>query len=133
MREFYAPGSFEINKNGFSRKDLPEYVQQMLPLSAQEYFTPFLIFASNKWESVEFLTPITPSDLAIFRVDEPKKDIVLDTSTDIIYRKDGYVYIIFLRPIEVMQQTNGFLDYKEYDKELVRGKDWLVISRILLQ
>ena len=43
------------------------------------------------------------------------------------------MYVIFLRPVEVMQETNGFLDYKEYDKELVKGKDWLVISRVLLQ
>ena len=102
-------------------------------MTTQEYFTPFLIFSSNRWQSVEFLTSITPPDLAMFRVDVPKKDIILDTSTDIIYRKSGYVFIIFLRPIDVMQQTNGFLDYKEYDKKLVKGKQWLVISRVKLQ
>ena len=102
-------------------------------MTTQEYFTPFLIFSSNRWQSVEFLTSITPPDLAMFRVDFSKNEIILDTYTDLIYRKDGYMYVIFLRPVEVMQETNGFLDYKEHDKELIKGKQWLVISRVKLQ
>ena len=133
IREFYAPGSFEINKTGFQRTDVPEYVNQMIPVTTQEYFTPFLIFSSNRFQSVEFLTSITPPDLAMFRVDFSKNEIILDTYTDLIYRKDNYVYVIFLRPVEVMQETNGFLDYKEHDKELIKGKQWLVISRVKLQ
>ncbi len=130
MREFYAPGSFEMNKKGMFRNDLPEFVQQMIPVSAQEHFTPILLFSSNKWESVELLTTINPYDLALFKVNLSNKDIILETNTDIIYKKDGYTYIIFLRPIEVMQETNGFLDYAEYDKKMVEGKKWLVVSKI---
>jgi len=133
MREFSAPGDFVLDKEGFRRNDLPEFFNEMIPISSQEYFTPFLIFTSKKWQSVELLTTINPSDLALFKAGVPKQNMVFETNTDIIYKKDGYTYIIFLRPIEVMKETNGFLDYAEYDKKFVENKKWLVISKVDFQ
>ena len=129
-REFYAPGSFEIKKDGFKANDLPEFIGQIIPFSAHEYFTPFLIFSSSKWQSVEFLTTISPADLAMFKADISNSDIILDTASDFIYKKNGATYIIFLRPIVTMQETNGFLDYAEYDKKMVENKSWLVVSSV---
>ena len=133
MREFYAPGDFVLDKEGFRRNDLPESFNEMIPISSQEYFTPFLIFSSNKWQSVEFLTTINPPDLALFKAKIPKKDIIFESSTDMIYKNGGYTYVVFLRPVSVMQETNGFLDYAEYDKKFVENKKWLVVSKVDFQ
>ena len=94
---------------------------------------PFLTFNSNKWESVEILTPAKIITDVVKNPIENAKTIVLKTDTDLVYyTKNNTLQIFFIRPISIMEQTNGFLDYKEYDLEILKDKNWLVISEIQL-
>ena len=106
-QKFYSNGVFTSNEFGLNPRDLPKFIKDIIPQSSHEYFVPIKIFSSDRWQSVEFLTPIAPADMAIFRNRISKKDIELETDIDLIYKKDNYLYIFFLRPVESMKKSGG--------------------------
>ncbi|HRN69587.1 MAG TPA: hypothetical protein PLS49_00225 [Candidatus Woesebacteria bacterium] len=132
-REFYAPGSFILKKEGFNESEFKTILQNMHTDIYMTEAHPFLTFNSNKWESVEILTPAKIITDVVKNPIENAKTIVLKTDTDLVYyTKNNTLQIFFIRPISIMEQTNGFLDYKEYDLEILKDKNWLVISEIQL-
>jgi len=61
-----------------------------------------------------------------------KSNIIRQTKEFIFFqeKKSGNYYIIFLLNGEKMKKAVGFFDYQEKDRELVKGKRWLDISKI---
>ena len=110
-QKFYTQAIVSENQSGLNPGQLPKFINETIPQNSREYFIPFKIVAYEVWESVEFMTPIEPYDMTIFSNQIPSQNIELKTDVDLIYRKDNYLYVFFLRPIN-------------------EGKKSLVITRI---
>lgn len=132
FREFIAPGSFVFKREGFSKQE----TTKRLALFNTDIHWPegtihFLNYDSDQIHSAEFLVTGNKITDAVKEPGQDAAEILLQTETDFLYRtKDGTLKLIFIRPLEVMKETNGFYDYNGYDKERVKDKSWLVISTI---
>ena len=101
-------------------------------LDSKDIFV-FFSYTSPMWYSVEGLVPAkNANEITQTYVDNmlASGDVVLNTERDIIVKTDAGYTILFLKPIDQMQKTNGFLDYNGAQKELVKDKVWVSISRI---
>ncbi len=130
-REFYSPGSFTYNHDGFKSQEiqplLKEINQEMRHI---ETTIPFLTYRSDKWLSAEFLVTV-PNIVDSVPDTTNGKKIVLKTPTSWVYYEDeNTLRVIFTKDIEEMQKSNGFFDYPGHDKEYLKDKYWLSVSVI---
>ena len=135
FREFYSPGSFLFERDGLSREEVLKVLKGMKISSTHtENDLHFLAYRSDYISSIEVLTKEKSIDSFI-------KDYYLISEGDLLLRGKNYillkqnpkkVLLIFLLPESEMKKANGFFDYQEKDKELVRGKYWLDITLIAL-
>lgn len=130
FREFYSPGYFEFSRNGFSNNQTQKSLQQIgIPLT-NETILPVLAFQSPYLQSLDLLTPT--GTLSSY-VTIPAKQLIFQNKSSLIYEQDAKtVNIVFLFPESEMKKANGFFDYAEKDKEFVKGKYWLNITKITL-
>lgn len=62
------------------------------------------------------------------------KKLVLKKKNLLIYYQDNQtVKFIFIKPEKEMEKAVGFFDYKEKDKQLLKGKNWLVEAYIKIR
>ena len=113
LREFYSPGSLVINKNATSE--------------------PFLVFRSNKIKSVESLVPKYDINRKWPSVELSGKQVDFKTNTELIFRENDSLRIIFLKPIFQMITANAVYDYKDKDKKLLEDKLWFTDTTINLK
>lgn len=109
FREFYCPGYFRFNRNASS--------------------SPFLEYNCDALKSSDSFT--LQNTIAPFLQEQPQ-DIIFQNDSSIIFQKQNTAFIIFILPVEEMEKANGFFDYKEKDKELVKGKFWVNITSVTL-
>lgn len=130
-REFYSPGSFRYNHDGFSPQDIETLLREInLEMKNIETTIPFLTYRSDKWLSAEFLVTV-PNIVDSVPDTTNGKKIVLKTPTSwIFYEDENTLKIIFTKNIDEMQKANGFFDYPGHDKEYLKDKYWLSISTV---
>ena len=130
-REFYHPGTFKYNHDGFKIEEIQPVLNDMnIGMKVMNNTIPFLIYRSGKWTSAEFL--ITVPNINDSLTDQTKgKQIILKTPTAWVYYDNQHTLkIIFTKNIDEMQKSNGFFDYPGHDKEYLKDKYWLSISQI---
>lgn len=134
FREFYSPGSFVFKKEGLSGKEITDsiYSDEIAQLNLkEEYF--FLQYKSEKIESIEGLTSINSIERLLNKYSFFKKRIINRGSNFVLIDRSNKRYILLaLLKNDEMKKSNGFFDYTEEDKELVNGKNWLVLAFITL-
>lgn len=134
LREYYSPGSFVFREKGLSKNEADPALKIFnVSFNKKEYVYPFLIFTSEKFKSIEAITKTTDLNRIISNLEMIKgKSCIIDQKSMFICYKDEHtIYIVFIKPMNEMQKTNGFFDYKRQDlADLTKGKSWLVISKI---
>lgn len=113
LREFYSPGLLIINKDATAK--------------------PFLIFTSNKIKSYESLVAKYNINRKWPPVNLVGKRVDYLTESELIYRENNMMRIIFLKPISQMITANAVYDYKDKDKKLLEDKLWYVDTSIDLK
>lgn len=132
FREFYSPGHFLYEKTGLPKEMLNEFLSHS-PISVQQkhFITPFLSFKSPYLESIDGLTLAKSIDEIIDSNRLNPQDIVAKNKQALLYRyENDKLLLIFVLSGDEMKKANGFFDYREADKEFVKGKNWLNITYI---
>ncbi len=134
FREFYSPGSFIFEEKGLPKTIADKTLRMLqIKLDTKPYMYPFLVFKSNKLNSIEALTDEKYLERVIVNFDElNRKNCIIDQKSSYICRyADNSILLMFIKPMDEMRRTNGFFDYKRKDlDELTKGRYWLVISKI---
>lgn len=133
-REFYSPGSFKYNHDGFTSQQIQPLLDEMnQEMNDMKTTIPFLTYKSDKWVSAEFLVT-TPNIIDSIPDYTKGKKIVFKTPTSwIFYEDENTLKIIFTKNIDEMQKANGFFDYPGHDKEYLKDKYWLSISAVQIR
>lgn len=136
LRDLTNRGIITSNSDGFSDVEKSQHLTRM-SIDPQIFSDSrfFFSFHSKKWESLEGLVPQSVyKNVARTMKEKIQKnnEILFETETEIIGRNSSGYWIFFIKPIENMKVTNGFLDYEGRQKELVSEKVWVSISHILL-
>lgn len=134
FREFYYPGSFTFEPNGFGKELTAQKAKELsITLLPQATASAFLIYESGKFNSMEAL--VNPGDLAATVKDDGFKDYE-EGSGDSSYsmlRSGNKVRIMFVKPVSEMVKANGYFDMKnKQDAARIEGKYWLSVSEITL-
>lgn len=122
FREFYYPGTFTFNENGIKESNLDTDLKKLLPQGNSNYI--FLKYQSKYLKSIDVLTD-TKNLRNLF-----KNHTILANKNNLIFNRGDSTVIVLLRNNEEMQKVNGFLKYKDRDKNLIKGKQWLSITII---
>lgn len=129
FREFYSPGYFTDNKTA-STDEITNALKKY-GIKGDRTFTTLLVFHAKNAESIDTLTTMTKFDAIIAPL--PHNNILFKNNDSLIYKPDEtHVVITFLKPLSEMEKANGFFDYREKDKELVKGKMWFNITKLTL-
>ncbi len=94
---------------------------------------PFLIFTSDKIKSYESLVAKYNINRKWPPVNLEGKRVDYLTESELIYRENNMMRIIFLKPISQMITANAVYDYKDKDKIFLEKKLWFVDSTIDLR
>jgi hypothetical protein len=132
FREFFCPGYFEINKEGFKNTDLRNFgfikEQHDLKLIFAKYTCPSL-------NSIETLTDKNQLSLILEEEKVKKEYQLLKQENEFVYfkeKKSNNYYLIFLLKNEKMKSAIGFFDYNEKDKKLTENLNWLSLTMFSL-
>ena len=134
MREYFSPGAFTFKKEGYTINEVRSVLSNLdVSIKANPFFFPFLVFHSDRLESVEALTETNKLNQIFFSPGKNKNCIIDQTSTYMCYKDSHTLTIIFIKPMKEMMVTNGFYDYKTDEvRRLTNDRHWLVISKIRL-
>ncbi len=134
FREFYSPGSFIFNRKGLSDKDLDETFAKLgvsKSFFAQDLF--FLKYDSRRVSSIDMLSHDSILKSTSEMVTGEEDGIVQSGKNYLLIERSEQNYLLFfILPESDMKKSNGFFDYVEKDKELVKGKYWKNISIITI-
>jgi hypothetical protein len=100
LREFYCPGSFIFDRNK----------------------PTFLTYSCNYLKSYDSL--VSESTIIVSK-EIKQKDIIVNNRNVLITKDKQDIIILFIVRTEEMEKANGFFDYKEKDKKLLKNKYWL--------
>lgn len=134
FREFYYPGYFTFERDGLSKAQAEQGLEQTgAKLQSTTTYFPFLVYTADKFHSIDFLTNATILDEAV-RLSTDSQKVILKTNTSIIYYDTpNSLIIIFVKPTSEMVTANGYYNYRnEDDVAIYTGKNWLSISRVIL-
>lgn len=133
FREFYSPGSFTFNRNGLKENDRSVSISNINLLRSNNEYLIFLKYESGKVESTDILTTVKSLDSYLKNSQIKKMKVISQGRNYVLLKQDTKNDIlIFLVDEAEMESANGFFDFREKDKELVKGKYWLDISLIRL-
>lgn len=135
FREFYYPGSFTFEPNGFDKKVAQKQARKLsVELLPEATATAFLIYESGKFNSLEAL--VNPGDLAATVKDNGPIQSSSEGSFDgsyTMYVSGNKARIMFIKPVSEMVKANGYFDMKnKQDAARIEGKYWLSVSEITL-
>ncbi len=130
FREFYSPGYFDFSDKGIDATKVSNALQK-LNISPQDISIYFAKFNSKHLISLDGLT----KDRALSEVfDKSKagiKEVLFENSNSIIYKNNqDQTFVVFLLPISEMKKANGFFDYENKDKNLLKDKNWFDITKL---
>lgn len=133
FREFYSPGYFNFSRNGLNQALIDKAKQYINVDYNTKAAFPFLVYTSLNLKSIDILTSEKKLPGIIDKNKLSINKVMFQNDNSIIYKTSlGNVVIIFLTGEEEMKKTNGFFDYQEKDKDLVKNKNWLNITSIKL-
>ena len=135
FREFYYPGNIIFEDKGLLRKEIDKKLRENFSISLQKdkYFYPFMMFQSDKIISIEALVKVNKINEILINSTNVNNKIILQDSSTLIYNStSNNTIVIFIKPVKDMIKANGYFDYKQNDKELLKDKYWLVISKVNL-
>jgi hypothetical protein len=131
FREFYSPGYFSFSKTGISEILLKSLTSKLGMVCNSSTVSAYLVFSSESLNSLDMLTKQTDLKKIINTRIIPKTNIILSAKNVIIYKTDPKVIkIAFLLDGSKMPEVSGFSDY--IDKDLVKGKNWLNITSLII-
>ena len=121
FREFYYPGSVEIDRTGSKFTDTYSINPKLNPLL-------FFQFKSRFITSNEYLIASNSINLVI----PSNQTYIINEPQSFAYREDSKkLEIIFIKPIHELTEANGFIYEKDQDEKLVANRYWLVVTTIL--
>ncbi len=135
FREFYYPGSFTFEPNGFGKELTAQKAKELsITLLPQATASAFLIYESGKFNSLEAL--VNPGDLAATVKDNGPIQSSNEGSFDgsyTMYVSGNKARIMFIKPVSEMVKANGYFDLKnKQDAARIEGKYWLSVSEVEL-
>lgn len=134
FREFYSPGYYTFDRNGLDKLTLSKAQNIInIPLNIQYIDRFFITFTSPQLTSIEALTTANNLSKVVNLNSLNKNFILLSKKNQIIYKNKQTVYLFFLKTNKEMKTANGFFDYNNQDKNIIKGKCWLDITMINLQ
>ncbi|QQG44560.1 MAG: hypothetical protein HYW86_01430 [Candidatus Roizmanbacteria bacterium] len=139
FREFFNPGYFTFERDGLSKKQTAEALKKVrISLNSNVYYHPFLIYNSDKLNSIEFLVQTNELNKIINNVNDltlnVKKEILNTPSSHLYYDSDKTVKILFIKPVDEMVLANGFYNYRnDEDVKIYKDKSWLSITSVNLK
>lgn len=132
LRDFYDAGTIQFDRAGLTDNTVQSQEKKIGADSKWNIGFPFLIFTSKKFNSFDQLVNNQQTiSLESFMKNEPHT--LFKNKTSLIYKKNNTYYIVGLFNPDEMKSVNGFLDYKDQDKNLTQGKSYLTVSRIDLE
>lgn len=135
FREFYYPGYFTFERLGI-KKSMYSITEKKLRIKLSENSLPyvFLIYTSNKFNSLEALVTKDILSDVVVDLSTGKKNIIFQNNSELVYKTGGRMRIIFVKPQNEMVKSNGYFDYKNpRDMAILQTKYWLSVSEILLK
>lgn len=134
FREFYSPGYFEFSRDGLTRNQTQDVMRQIDIHSINNLSTfPFLVFHAKYLQSLDFLITKENKELYIPTIILKRDNILFQNKNILIYKENPHIIkLVFILSEEEMKKANGFFDYNDKDKELVKGKYWLNTTRVTL-
>lgn len=133
FREFYSPGYFEFKRSGIDARTVSSTSREMrLPDNFFPGSYPFLVYKSADSISIESLVEKKLVKVFLNKFSN-EGTIIARGENFLITQKNDTAWIFLIASLEEMQKANGFFDYREKDKELVKGKYWLTVSSISLR
>lgn len=137
FREFYYPGSFTFEPNGFGKEFTAQKAKELsISILPQATASAFLIYESGKFKSLEAL--VNTRDLAetvedLERLKNYDYDEGYGGSSYEMLRRGKQVRIMFVKPASEMVKANGYFDMKnKQDAARIEGKYWLSVSEVIL-
>jgi hypothetical protein len=134
MREFYSPGSFMFNRQGFPHDQQSELFTSLnLPTTLDQESRIVLHYEAPRFISFESLVS-TKSAVAFSDAKATlmsRYPVTVQGDNYVIVKKDKETSIIlFLANVNEMERANGFFDYKDKDLQLLKHVLWLDISEV---
>jgi hypothetical protein len=131
FREFYSPGHFIFERNGISQSTVDNFLYNVQAIRKEHLHVPFLYFQSPYMQSVDSLTNKQYVDEVVNMTKIQSNKILAKNSRVLIFREtENNLLLIFVLSGEDMKKANGFFDYRKRDKEYVKDKNWVNVSRI---
>lgn len=134
FREFYYPGYFTYERNGFDNARTKEVAQLLnVELLPQAHASAFLIYKSDKVHSLEAL--VSNDEISNVLKDNvaSKSRILVSDKSNSMYVDGKKARIIFIKPTTEMVKANGYFDYRDKDdKAIIQDKYWLNVTEIEL-
>ena len=134
FREFYYPGYFTFDRLGLSKQKVSvAEVKLNVELLPEASASAFLIYKSDKVNSLEALVNTDDLSATISDKDFTNENVLLQNTSNLIYLSSKKARISFIKPIDEMVTANGYYDYKNpQDKALIDGKYWLSVTEVEL-
>lgn len=134
FREFYCPGYFIFKKEGLNIKNDLFFKEVKAFLKNTKNVIPwFARYHCSYLKSFEGLTEKEFLDDILNLKEIVNRSIIFKKTDEFVFfqeKKSKNYYIIFLLDQQKMKKAVGFFDYEEKDKELVKDKIWLDITKI---
>lgn len=132
LREFYSPGHFIFSRDGIAESILMNTLKEIgIDYNSKNVDLTFLFFSSEKLHSLDMLTKQASLSALINQKQIREKDIIFMNKNSLIYKeKQNLIKIVFLMSNSDMQLANGFFDYKDKDKNLIKGQNWFNITSL---
>lgn len=134
FREFYYPGSFTFEPNGFGKELTAQKARELsVTLLPEATASAFLIYESGKFNSLEALVNNGELEHVVKDNGSQKPDEAYFDSSYFMQRSGKKVRILFVKPVSEMVKANGYFDMKnKQDAARIEGKYWLSVSEIEL-
>ncbi len=132
FREFYSPGYFIFSRDGIKGEPLKNAQKKIgIDYNIENIDLIALLFSSKKLGSLDMLTRQSSLSALFDRKQIPKENIIFMGKKSVIYKEEpNYVKIIFLLNNKDMRRAIGFFDYKDKDRELTEGENWLNVTSL---
>lgn len=140
FREFYSPGVFVFDRKGLAKKEISNAIQHMdIPQAVINAVInndlSFLSYNSTRIVSIDALTQSNSIDdfLELHNYNYNSVDVVSHGTNYLLLKLEPKKFLLFFVVSESeMEKANGYFDYTEKDRQLVKDKHWLDISLITL-
>lgn len=132
FREFYYPGYFKLEKNGFSQTHYSDFTHKLtFSFIKNEHPLVFLLYRSGKVNSIEALVDKGTLHEVLVDNDNSQSQILFNNKTSLIKKSGTKIQVFFIKPMSDMILTNGYYDYKNpRDRAIIEDRYWLSISEI---